>query len=55
MSEEENSYFDKFMKEIVDSEKKKQVYDEAIEDESPNRKYAKRYRELPQNKIIFNK
>ena len=49
--------FDKFIKDIVkrEDEKREQlkVYAENHED-LPQRKYNKLYRELPQNKIVYN-
>lgn len=46
--------FDKFMDEIVVKEAKKEEQAKDEED-TPQRKYVKRYRELPQNRIKFGR
>lgn len=46
--DEEKFTFDKFMDEIVVRERKLEKRD--VIEETPARKYAKKYRELPQNR-----
>lgn len=55
MEDNEKSPFDKFMDNIVAEEAQKQVRAENELEEAPSRVHAKRYRELPQNRIVFRR
>lgn len=45
--------FDKFMDKIVSEEAKKQIRAEDDNVDTPARVYNKKYRELPQNRIVY--
>ncbi len=53
MQDKDDSPFDKFMDKIVAEEAQKQIRAEVEQEEAPSRVHAKRYRELPQNRIVF--
>ena len=53
MEDKEDKLFDKFMDKIVAEEAQRQVRAENELEDAPARVHAKRYRELPQNKIVF--
>ena len=50
---EEDFEFDKFMDSILNEEAKKQARTETDAQDTPARVYIKRYRELPQNRIVY--
>lgn len=47
--------FDKFMDKIVSEEAQRQVRAEDELEETPGRVYIRKYRELPQNRIVYRR
>lgn len=54
MENEEQFTFDKFIDDILIKESRTNKKRDERDDESPQRKYNKLYRELPQNRIKYN-
>lgn len=55
-SKSDSLEFDKFMDEIiVKEETSKRRKEETAEEITPQREYARRYRELPQNRVKFGR
>jgi hypothetical protein len=55
MEDNEEFEFDKFMQSILSEEAKKQARSEDELEDTPARVYNKRYRELPQNRIVYRR
>lgn len=60
MSEEKNDgedlscVFDRFMEGVVEGEEKKRAR-KTLDEDSPGRRYIKKYGELPQNRIVIKR
>lgn len=54
-NDNDDELFDKFMSKIISEEAQKQIRNEQELEDTPARKYIKRYRELPQNRIVYRK
>jgi len=53
-SEDLSGIFDRFMEGVVEGEEKKRAR-KTLDEDSPARRYIKKYGELPQNRIVIKR